>query len=938
MQLTNPCARSLASPHLETNPGHLIVLEDGVCQVNDRILSLLVKTSAVFKRLNEQNKPFQFHNLSTRVFKDIVDVFLTQKYDLEKVLSLLEGFSTLECRGLSEDLQIKLAIKIKAFELSDRNFSQCINGYLWASKWNLATVKASCREFIQRYIENNFDCPDISEITKAIDHLNAQRGIALALNLKNFSFSSEFFDRLKTFSVSLVSLNLISLSARLSNEDLRHLRCLANLRVLFLSCRISSALDLSSLSELHTLGFPNSDICDDDLQSLHSTSLRILNLNRCQRITGIGLKSITPKLAALTISGIKPPFFKTMTSEGYKGIGIFKKLTVLNLKRTTITSEDLPYLYSLTCLTRLDLSHSIQLDDCAIEKFQNFISLVHIFLNKCVEIKGWGLRDLPKDLQTLSLAATQIEGEFLQHLTSSRRLSSLNLNDCTSIRPLAYGALAGITSLTALSLSRSSITNEGVKNLRILPRLTYLDLQGCQQVSTKTLTTIKALLLKNSQPPFPRSQFMEASTGVSDSYSGHDIGDDFYKIPLGVQPPKDEKYKKIKRKFREEREELKRIFAEQEKRYAEQQNQLSNLVLAQKAQVEDQKGQIQDQKEQIEDLIKENATLHENCEKIQVLFDRQVVSFNKEKENFVKEKAELEQKLLKTNHTYLQQVEELKLNMTQILQESQKKFEGQIELLQAEKAFLENQMANQDLKNKEYEKQIQKLSKNIESIQKEKEQLRSRFEEQEKLFQSQIGALQTQNSNNEGQIQELSDELERHKILVESLEEEKKLLEGRIDALEKERLEVDNLLESLENDIDELQKQNKEQKELIVKKDKEIEKKDTEIGKKDEEIGKKVEEIGKKDIEIGKKDTEIGKKDKQIETKDKQIEMKDKKIEALEKKISALQNTNNYLDGIRSIYMAKKNCTTEFLNILTFGRHKHDKQQKALKQLTLMYK
>lgn len=861
-------------------PIHTIYLQDSTCQINDRIFNLLLKVSHVFKNLHEQDLEFKFPALPKSIFKAIVNV-LHGQYDMGKAYALLEGFSILECHGLTEELETKLAARIHAYRLENQNFIGCIHAFAWAEKRNLIKVKNSLREFIQRYIEANFDKEDvIAQIAHEIDDLNARTWIPLALNLKKFRFSSDFFDRLKLFSKSLVSLNLTDLNQNLTEEDLDQLKCLVQLRSLILSCRISCALNLSSLNKLHTLEIRKADICDDDLKVL-STPLLILKLKRCQRITGVGLQHISHKLISLTITGGKPPFFKSITPDGYETIGAFRKLAELNLKRTSIKGSDFRYLYSLDCLTHLDLTNSICLDDSAIEELKNFVSLIKLFLNKCSQIKGWGLKNLPKQLQTLSLADTHIDGESFGCLKTLHDLSTLNLSGCKGIRPSFYGHLGRLPKLTTLNLSRSSITDEGVKNLRILPRLTYLDLQDCKNVSDKTSKRIQVTILNNSQTATPRSQIMEAKARISGDYHPNvlvsedrlnsdldnantqvdkdhtkKIAGEFFDLQLGVQPERDRRCKKIKRRFRAENQKLKdeleqgleKMLKFQEES-AQRQEELRLMVLSQKSENDNLRAENCDLKKAVGELQAGlqkasnvcKRVIFERAEERKVFEEVQAKGFELDR---LKQEL-MEQNLLSQNENeklkkqleaadsankiVLDQLKEFQANLLQM----DEKLEQQQALLSEEKLKVTNLEQKLEMQKASFEEEKQNLHALIKNGETEHkivvDGLNQKLVEQEKLLKEEKLRFDTTIKGREAEhdrmVQEIKEGFtkQENKYLSE-ISRLKGALEQQLELFEKQKDEVEAMLKELKESYEINKEKLEEEIKSLKKKNEQLEK------------------------------------------------------------------------------------------------------------------
>ncbi|PJD95673.1 MAG: hypothetical protein CK425_08195 [Parachlamydia sp.] len=768
----------------EQGPFPIKLKDDGCCYVSKPILYVLFKTSQVFHRLLSDNQPPQLPYLSEGLFKTIVDLLQTGTYHKQNVLHLLEGLSILECRGLSNNLQAQVAEKINEFKLTEQNFIQTINGYLWAIKWDLKKVQESCRIFIQNYLEANFDTPTFIQIKEAIDFVNENSQIELSLNLANFVPSSDSFKRLKDLSDSVIALRL-PLRARLSQSEVECLRDLSKLNSLIFTCKTLQSLNLDNLTNLRILALPNSDINDDDLASLRNIPLTILNLDRCHRITGIGLKYINPLLTSFTLSGVTP-FFKDLAAEVLQRLGSFETLTVLKLKRTTINSEDLPSLYSLKNLTLLDLSHSPKIADWAIKNLQPMVTLVHLFLNKC-PIKGWGLHDLPNNLQTLSLKDTPLEGEFLKLLVPLPRLFTLILEKCTDISPPSYHTLGSLTSLTALNLSESRIRDDIFEYIRILPRLTQVDVSNCHFLSDEASALIYEQVSNHTQNPFPRSSFMQQTAGLSFIEDYDQVVSEFEPIYL-----EKEEHKKFQEETRAENERLRKLFEETISRFEKEREECLTVM--------------GEQKRDIERLSNENESFASEISKIQKTLEEKDLLIARQQKKEAKHKRKI-------------------VNLSKTLEDLQKLWEDQVASFAAEKDCLEKQLAQNLERDLASEQKIADLAKTIEDLQEDSALMKKLFEEQVASLANEKAELESLLNKREiayekkiadsaeamqglaGRVQKLQDMLNDNEKELDLLREQKTKIKEKKDKLKLENAAL--IAKNNELESEKVEKENK---------------------------------------------------------------------------------------------------------------------------------
>jgi Leucine-rich repeat (LRR) protein len=84
----------------------------------------------------------------------------------------------------------------------------------------------------------------------------------------------------------------------------------------------------------------------------------------------------------------------------------------------------------------------------------------------------------PKTLVTLQLAGNDLAGSNFVRLKIIPRLSTLDLEFCSGIDDLAVAQICELQNLRHLDVSHTDITQRGVRKLRNLPKLEDLELYG----------------------------------------------------------------------------------------------------------------------------------------------------------------------------------------------------------------------------------------------------------------------------------------------------------------------------------------------------------------------------------------------------------------------------------------------------------------------------
>ena len=162
----------------------------------------------------------------------------------------------------------------------------------------------------------------------------------------------------------------------------------------------------------------------------------------------------------------------------------------LDLRNTNVTDEGLRQLQGMPSLEQLTLGNDVQvirqfnppaspITDAGLVHLRKLDQLRNLTLNG-LPITDQGLaviEDLP-NLGGLYLSRTKVKGAGLSRFKSLPKLAVLYL-DRSAASDAAMSQLAGASNLQLLSLNQVSLTADGLKPLKALPRLHQLEITGC---------------------------------------------------------------------------------------------------------------------------------------------------------------------------------------------------------------------------------------------------------------------------------------------------------------------------------------------------------------------------------------------------------------------------------------------------------------------------
>lgn len=189
---------------------------------------------------------------------------------------------------------------------------------------------------------------------------------------------------------------------------------------------------------------------DEDLSGLASLhSMEELDLKRCQRITGAGLKHLTgsPRLHTLDLSECDG-----VTNASLPHVARLKNLRSLDLSFTRVTDEGLKELSGCTELEELDLTGT--------------------------DFDGSGLVHLSglKKLRRLSMYRTSVGDAALAHIAPLKELRDLGIGACP-VGDNGLKHLVGLKNLRALAVFDANVTDAGLQHVARLTRLRQLHLR-----------------------------------------------------------------------------------------------------------------------------------------------------------------------------------------------------------------------------------------------------------------------------------------------------------------------------------------------------------------------------------------------------------------------------------------------------------------------------
>lgn len=230
---------------------------------------------------------------------------------------------------------------------------------------------------------------------------------------------------------------------KISNECLRHLFLMKELRHLDLAQCVISAKDFQYLFAMKHLQHLNiagcSQLTDEHLIYLSSMpNLEYLNIGNCHKITCNGIRQLSTldQLQCLDIEECHQ-----VANSCQKYISLMKNLQYLNISRCNeITFINFKYLSEANCLKRLDISYynfakNKVSHDISSHHLSSLKNLQYLYMWKCDGLTNEIMQHISNmdELCYLDLSCTKVTDNELQHLSSMKKLRYLNVYKCTKV-------------------------------------------------------------------------------------------------------------------------------------------------------------------------------------------------------------------------------------------------------------------------------------------------------------------------------------------------------------------------------------------------------------------------------------------------------------------------------------------------------------------------
>mmetsp|Transcript_2423 Transcript_2423/g.6163 ORF Transcript_2423/g.6163 Transcript_2423/m.6163 type:complete len:680 (-) Transcript_2423:1220-3259(-) len=318
------------------------------------------------------------------------------------------------------------------------------------------------------------DCTQVTN--KGLSPLNQLSGLS-ALSLKGCSRLTNGGLQALQSNTALTSLNLAG-CLRVSDKGLLPLSSLPNLLYLHLGntrVRDEGMQYLARITSLHELHFAREAMTDFGIGQLSTlTNLQTLALRECPQVSGDALSQLVPQLSSLQSLDLFQSY-EFDDSQLAKCLDFLGSVTFLDLRGTVVSEEGIQQLARLQNLQKLCLapkqelrvehhlcviSHltqltSLAINNCKLVSFDLMESLRHLKLLRELDISNSGQAPVRQQAQQEAAPREPVNNEAIK-------------------------AMASITSLTSIDLSRRSVHEEHLSVLaERLPRLRTLFVVGC---------------------------------------------------------------------------------------------------------------------------------------------------------------------------------------------------------------------------------------------------------------------------------------------------------------------------------------------------------------------------------------------------------------------------------------------------------------------------
>ncbi|MFO7898228.1 MAG: hypothetical protein R6V58_04110, partial [Planctomycetota bacterium] len=290
----------------------------------------------------------------------------------------------------------------------------------------------------------------------------------------------------------------ISVAGLAALKDLTHLK--------YLELRNCSAVSDRSLNQLA------------GLKNLRYLDLEQLIFPRHADISAKGLRHLADldNLVWLNLRGCR------VGDDGLAALPELRSLRSVNLEyNDQFSVRGIAHLVDVPELRQLDLSGNRGITDEALPHLAKMTKLEELDIGR-TDIKGEKLDALGtlRNLRALSLQNLRLKGEYLAKLEKLTSLESLDLSRRSkqsfwNLQPKDLEALQKLRGLKRLTLNHRPVTDEALAALVPLPKLEYLDLQHCEQITDaglrqiKKMTALRRVLLYGTNVSFTGKRALE---------------------------------------------------------------------------------------------------------------------------------------------------------------------------------------------------------------------------------------------------------------------------------------------------------------------------------------------------------------------------------------------------------------------------------------------
>lgn len=253
---------------------------------------------------------------------------------------------------------------------------------------------------------------------------------------------------------------------------------------------------LSRMPRLNSVSLSNCRLfTDDHLKSLSQcTSIKAVQIFSMPRFTGAGLahlvhlKETLNKVSILKCDKLE----RTHVAQ----LGMFKRLSVLNLVELGLHDQDLEFVQTLQDLKEIDLSRNYALTDEVFKRFTHLKLLEKFILRDDPKLTGSGLAQIAelKNVRHLDFEGCRnLKDNALEAIGKLITLEFLNLNGCVSLTGTALRHIKTLINLRFLNCRNWSRFAEGDFNNLVHMKLLALDLSYNLSLTSSIIAPLAAL-------------------------------------------------------------------------------------------------------------------------------------------------------------------------------------------------------------------------------------------------------------------------------------------------------------------------------------------------------------------------------------------------------------------------------------------------------------